>query len=116
MPWLVHHAAFLLNICKVGEDGRTAYETRKGKRFLRLLPEIGECIWYLRPQSLGKEKLDTRWENGVFAGVREESGELFVLIEKGADINSEDQFRRSALVIAAELGHEEVAKVLGRSV
>ena len=84
MPWLVHHSAFLIDACRVGEDGRTPYERRKGKRFIRPLPEIGECIWYMRPQSVGKDKLDTRWENGVFAGVREESGELHVLIEKGA--------------------------------
>ena len=38
----------------------------------------------MRPQSVGKDKLDTRWENGVLAGVREEPGELYVLTEKGA--------------------------------
>merc|ERR1711981_1511744 len=84
MPWLIHHSAFILNICQVGTDGRTPYEARQGKRFLRPMPEIGECIWYLRPQSAGKAKLDTRWEHGVFAGIREESGELYVLTEKGA--------------------------------
>ncbi len=84
MPWLVHHAAFVLDICSVGEDGRTPYEARKGKRFLRPLPGIGECLWHLRPQSVGKDKLDTRWEQGVFAGVREESGELYVRSDKGA--------------------------------
>ena len=84
MAWLVMRAAFLRNVCVVGEDGRTPYEARKKKRFLRPIPEIGECIWYLRPQSVGKDKLDTRWEQGVFAGVREESGELYVLTDKGA--------------------------------
>ena len=34
MPWLIHHAAFVINICSVGEDGRTPYEIRKKKRFL----------------------------------------------------------------------------------
>ena len=38
---------------------------------------------YLRLQSVGKDKLDTRWEDGVFAGVREESGELYVMREEG---------------------------------
>jgi len=83
MPWLAHHAALLIDICRIGEDGRTPYERRKGKRFIRPLPEIGECIMYLRPQSVGKDKLDTRWENGIFAGVREESGELYVMKEDG---------------------------------
>jgi len=49
-----------------------------------MLPEIGECIWFLRPQSVSKDKLDTRWESGVFAGLRPESGELYVLTDKGA--------------------------------
>ena len=52
------------------------------KRFVRLMPEIGECIWYFRPHSVGKGELDTRWEQGVFAGLREEPGGLHV--DKGA--------------------------------
>ena len=54
MPWLIHHGAFVLDICKVGQDGRTPYEARKGKRFLRPMPEIGKCIWYLRRNQLVK--------------------------------------------------------------
>ena len=44
MPWFMHHAALLIDICRIGEDGRPLYERRKGKRFLKPLPEIGECI------------------------------------------------------------------------
>ena len=60
MPWLIKHAALLINVCKVGEDGRTSWERRKGKRFKRQLPEIGECVWFLKALTEGKEKLDTR--------------------------------------------------------
>ena len=83
MPWLIHHASCVINICSVGEDGRTLFEIRNN-RFLLPILEIGECIWYRRPQSVGKDKLDTRWEQGVFAGIREESGELYVLTDEGA--------------------------------
>ena len=83
MPWVIKHAASLINICKVGEDGRTAWETRKGKKFNRQLPEIGGRVWFLRALSEGKEKLDTRWEDGVFACVREESGEIYVMSAQG---------------------------------
>ena len=82
LPWLVKHAAMILNLCKIGNDGRIAYERRKGKRFLRTLPEFGECIWHLKPQSVGKEKLESRWESGVFAGLREESGEIDVISDQ----------------------------------
>ena len=44
MPWVIKHSAFLINVCRVGEDGRTAWERKKGKRFNRQLPEIGECV------------------------------------------------------------------------
>ena len=84
MAWLIKHAAFVRNVCKVGNDGRTAYERRKGKRFLRPPPEIGECIWYQKQMSEGKDKLETRWECGVFAGVREESNALYVMTDAGA--------------------------------
>ena len=83
MPWVIKHSAFLINVCRVGEDGRTAWERRKGKRFQRQLPEIGECVWFLKALSEGKEKLDTRWEDGVFAGIKEESGEIYVMTTLG---------------------------------
>ena len=49
MPWVIKHAAVLINICKVGEDGRTAWERRKGQKFNRQLPEIGECVLFSEP-------------------------------------------------------------------
>lgn len=67
MPWLIKRAAFLINVCRVGEDGRTAWERRKGNKFVRAIPEIGECVWFLRAMSEGKDKLDTRWEDRVLA-------------------------------------------------
>ena len=82
-PLLVMHASILINICHVGDDGRMAYERRKGRKFKRDLPEIGECVWYLRPESVGKDKADVRWENGIFAGVRIESGEFVMMTEEG---------------------------------
>ena len=62
LPWLIMYAAMLINICRVGEDGKAAYERRRGKKFKRELPEFGESIWYLKPGSAGKDKLDERWE------------------------------------------------------
>ena len=84
MAWLIEHAAFVRGVCMVGGDGRTSYERRTGKRFLRPLPEICERIWYQNSLSEGKDKLETRWGCGAFAGVREESGEVYVLTDAGA--------------------------------
>ena len=66
----------LLNLCVVGEDGRTAYERRKGRKFKKVLPEFWECVRYPKPESVGIDKADSRWDNGLFVGLRIESGEV----------------------------------------
>jgi hypothetical protein len=38
---------------------------------------------YIRAESVGKDKYNSRWEEGVFIGVREESGEIIIGTEKG---------------------------------
>ena len=78
IPWMVRHAAMLVNIGQRGDDGRTAWERVKGRRFNRDVPEFGERIMYLKPNSLGKDKLDSRWETGHFLGIQDDSAELIV--------------------------------------
>ena len=69
LPWLVRYAAVLINICRTGEDGKMAYERRRGRKWKKALPVFGECIWWMRPESAGEKKLETRWENGIYLGV-----------------------------------------------
>ena len=38
---------------------------------------------YLKPESLGVNKLDSRWEPGRFLGIRDESGELYIGTKDG---------------------------------
>ncbi len=57
------------------DEGFTAYRTWKGREFRRLVAEIGENVWYLRANSVGKGKFKPRWEEGVWLGIRGESGE-----------------------------------------
>jgi len=78
MPWLVRYAAETIFRHKVGQDGKTARERLRGRKFKRELVEFGECVWYLKPKSKGKEKFETRWGTGVWLGIREESGEIFI--------------------------------------
>ena len=44
---------------------------------------LGECIRYLKPESVGADKADSRWDSGVFAGLRIESGVICVMTNKG---------------------------------
>ena len=71
-PWLVKHASLLINIFRRGEDGRTAWERRKGRAFKRDIHEFGEQVLYPKPGSGGKDKFDARWESGVFLGMKED--------------------------------------------
>lgn len=75
---MAKHASFLLSICTVGDDGGTAYDRITGRKFRIYLPEFGECIWYLKSGLVGKDTMNSRWQDGVFLGFREESGEIIV--------------------------------------
>ena len=55
----------------------------KGKCFNREVPEFGEKVLYLKPESLGVNKLDSRWEPGHLLGIRDESGELYIGTKDG---------------------------------
>ncbi len=78
IKWLVKYAATLINIASVGKDSKTAYDRRHGRKWKKALPIFGECIWWMRPESKGEQKLETRWEDGVYLGVVTESGEIIV--------------------------------------
>ncbi|MGB2167266.1 MAG: hypothetical protein ACPH3M_08550, partial [Candidatus Puniceispirillales bacterium] len=48
IPWIVEHAAVLLNRFEVGHDGKTALERNKGKKAKFLGIEFGEAILWKR--------------------------------------------------------------------
>ena len=60
------HAANLLNRYKKGMDGCTPYRRLKGKDFDQVGMEFGEEVWYMQPGSVGKDKIDVRWLEGVW--------------------------------------------------
>ena len=66
-----------------GRRSEAPYERRKGRKFQKALPEFGECIWFLLPESKGENKLDSRWEEGIYLGLKDESNELIVGNKEG---------------------------------
>ena len=78
VPWLVRHSAELIDRYSIGHDGRTNYQRRKGKKFGTNTVEFAEAIMYLIPKSIGRDKFDSRWANGIWLGIREESGEHII--------------------------------------
>ena len=78
-PWMLEYAAHLLNRYEVGRDGRTAYERLKAKKTKPLGMEFGE------PDQLGAVLLGswTRWDHGVFLGVKGKTGEIVIGARSG---------------------------------
>ena len=61
----------------------TPYKTLKGQEFKNEMLKIGECVCFLKPKSKGKNKTESRCPNGIWLGVREESGEYIVGTSEG---------------------------------
>ena len=74
MPWPVRHTGGTIISEKIGADGMTAYKRLRGKKFKKEIAKFGECIWFFKPNSKGKNKAEYRWLNGIWLSVREESG------------------------------------------
>ena len=85
MTWLVQHAADCISKYQVSDDGKTAYERMKGKRFSRAAVEFGEKIHFRKSMKGQKEhKLDGKWNEGYFLGFYWRTGEAIVGTSEGA--------------------------------
>ena len=64
-----------------GDDGLTPYQRMRGRPWRIDLPMFGEVVDFMRRTRC---KFQSRWETGVYAGVRVETTEKIVLTERGA--------------------------------
>ena len=81
--FMAEYASYLLNRLDIGKDGKTAHERCRGKRATVMAVEFGEkLLWKIRQKSK-LEKLNPRWDFGVFVGVKADSGELWVATKAG---------------------------------
>ena len=83
LVWLVRHASSTMLRYEMGADGMTPYRRIKGKPFAAKVCKFGECVWYLKPKSAGREKAEYRWAEGIWLGIRDESGEHIIGTEGG---------------------------------
>ena len=81
--FVAEYAAYLQNRLDIGKDGKTAYERCRGKRASVMAVEFGERLLWKTRQKGKLEKLNPRWEFGVFVGVKTDSGELWVATPAG---------------------------------
>ena len=84
LTWLVQHAADCLSKYQIGEDGKTAYERLKGKKFSRAVVEFGEKVHYKKNLKGHKDnKLDSKWGEGFFLGFYWKTSEALIGTHEG---------------------------------
>ena len=84
MSWLVEHAAFIVSYLQTGTDGKTPYERHKGKRANLSLCAFGEQIHYMPLKGKGRPgKRNPRYLDGIWLGISEVNGEVFVGTPEG---------------------------------
>jgi len=83
VTFMAEYAGYLMNRLEVGKDGKTAYERTKGKKATVLGIEFGEKLMWMKRTKEKMEKINPRWEYGIFVGVRRRSGEVWVATKEG---------------------------------
>jgi len=86
MTWLIEHSSTLINRCRVGIDGMTAHERLKGKPNKKKMCEFGEVVLYMAVKSKNdksKDKLNPKFEYGVWLGVHSRSNEDIIGTDQG---------------------------------
>ena len=84
VPLLVRHAAHIINVSRVRDCGRTAWQLMKGRRSRTPLVPFGEVVMFKIPKTNRRiGSFEHKWEKGVWAGVESRSGEHLVGTAEG---------------------------------
>ena len=64
---------------------RTAYDLHAGKPYRRQLVDFGERVYFMpiRPGDARHAKLDPKWQDGAFTGIRDRSDEMLIITPSG---------------------------------
>ena len=82
---MIEYASAVLNRFEVGADGNTPYGRLRGKPFRMKLPNFGESVYFkpLRQSGSKLNKLDPKFREGVYLGIREGTNEVIVGTPEG---------------------------------
>ena len=78
LPWLLAHAVEILNRYSVTSKGKTSHRLQYGRDFKARIAEIGEKVHVLKPDSVGREKDQSRWTEGIYLGTINRSQETVI--------------------------------------
>ena len=83
ISYIPEYAAYLLNRLHKGQDGKVPYERVKGKKPTVLGVEFGEKVLFKKKRGNKLEKINERFEYGIFVGVNRKSNELLICNQEG---------------------------------
>ena len=83
VTFMAEYGAYMMNRLEVGKDGKTPYERVKGKAATLLGVEFGEKLLWRKKAGSKMDKLNPKYEYGIFVGARPRSGELWVATAAG---------------------------------
>ena len=78
IPWLVEHAGCILSRCQKGRDGNTSFERMHGKKPPQEFVPIGEKVLARRVTTEPRNRMNPRYQYGVWLGMRNNSAEYFI--------------------------------------
>ena len=78
MPWLVEHAGCILSRCQKGRDGRTPFERLHGKKPTQEFVPFGEKVLARQVTTEPRNRMNPRYQYGVWLGMRNNSAECFI--------------------------------------
>ena len=81
LNFIPEYASYLMNRLEVGKDGKVAYDRARGKKPTVLGVEWGKKLLYKVKPTAKLEKINSRWEFGIFVGVRRRSGEVWIAVK-----------------------------------
>ena len=78
--WMVRWAAMLVSRFLKSKDGKTPYESRRGRKCEILVVPFGEVVWYkrIREGKDRKDKLTSEWEEGIWLGHTRNTNEAII--------------------------------------
>ena len=83
VSYIPEFAAYLLNRLHRAKDGKTVYERTRGKSMKVPAIEFGERVLYKLSRKNRKAKIQSRWAEAIFVGVRRKNNEIILSREEG---------------------------------
>lgn len=83
LSWLIMYAGETLSHHQVGSDRRVAFQRLREQQLKRRVVEFGERILWQPLDTIEQGKLNPRWIEGVWLGVRPQTSEVIVGTDTG---------------------------------